>query len=31
MFDHVYAGSHPLLDEERRTYAAYQATLDEGP
>jgi 2-oxoisovalerate dehydrogenase E1 component subunit alpha len=28
MFDHVYAGPHPLLEEERAAYAAYLATLD---
>ncbi len=29
MFDNVYAGPHPLLDEEREAYAAYLAGFDE--
>jgi pyruvate dehydrogenase E1 component alpha subunit len=29
IFDHVYAGPHSLLDEERDAYAAYLAELDE--
>jgi len=29
MFEHVYAGPHPGLDEERNAYAAYLAELDE--
>ncbi len=30
LFDHVYAGPHPLLEEERRAFAAYLASIDEG-
>jgi 2-oxoisovalerate dehydrogenase E1 component alpha subunit len=29
LFEHVYAEPHPLLDEERATYEAYLAELDE--
>jgi pyruvate dehydrogenase E1 component alpha subunit len=29
MFEHVYAGPHPQLDEERDAYAAYMAEFDE--
>ena len=29
MFEHVYAGPHPQLDEERDAYAAYLAEFDE--
>jgi pyruvate dehydrogenase E1 component alpha subunit len=29
MFEHVYAGPHPLLDEERAAYGAYLAGFDE--
>ena len=29
LFDHVYAAPHPLLEEERRAFAAYQASFDE--
>lgn len=29
MFDHVYADPHPLLQQEREAYAAYQAALEE--
>jgi len=29
LFDHVYAGAHPLLDEERAGYADYLATFDD--
>ena len=28
LFEHVYAGPHPLLEEERAAYAEYLATLD---
>jgi len=28
LFEHVYAGPHPLLDEERTAYNEYLATLD---
>ncbi len=28
LFEHVYAGPHPLLEEERAAYAAYLTTLD---
>ncbi len=31
LFDHVYSGAHPLLDEERTAYEDYLATLDEEP
>lgn len=29
LFDHVYTGAHPLLEEERRRYADYLHTLEE--
>ena len=29
MFDHVYVDPHPLLQEEREAYAAYQAGFEE--
>ena len=29
MFDHVYADPHPLLQQEREAYAAYQAGFEE--
>lgn len=29
LFEHVYAGSHPLLEEERDAYLAYQRRLTE--
>ncbi len=29
LFDHVYADPHPLLQEEREAYAAYQAGFEE--
>ena len=29
LFDHVYAGSHPLLDAERDDYLQYLAGYDE--
>ena len=29
LFTHVYADPHPLLEEERATYAAYLAGFDE--
>ena len=28
LFDHVYTGSHPLLEEERDAYRAYQSRLE---
>ncbi|MCD7053094.1 pyruvate dehydrogenase (acetyl-transferring) E1 component subunit alpha [Rhodococcus sp. BH2-1] len=28
LFDHVYAESHPLVEEERRQFAIYRRTLD---
>jgi pyruvate dehydrogenase E1 component alpha subunit len=28
LFDHVYADAHPLVDEERRTFAAYLAGFE---
>ena len=28
LFEHVYAGPHPLVDEERAAYAEYLSTLD---
>jgi len=28
LFDHVYAGPHPLIEEERDAYAAYVSTFD---
>ncbi len=28
LFEHVYAGPHPLLEEEREAYAGYQATFE---
>ncbi len=29
IFDHVYAGPHPLIDEERAQFAAYLASFDD--
>ena len=29
IFEHVYAGAHPLIDEEREQFSAYLATFDE--
>jgi pyruvate dehydrogenase E1 component alpha subunit len=29
LFDHVYAAPHPLVEEERREFAEYQAAYDE--
>jgi len=29
IFDHVYAGQHPLLEEQREQFAAYLATFEE--
>jgi 2-oxoisovalerate dehydrogenase E1 component subunit alpha len=31
LFENVYAGPHPLLEEERDVYAGYLATFDEEP
>jgi pyruvate dehydrogenase E1 component alpha subunit len=28
IFDHVYAGQHPLIDEERAQFAAYLDTFE---
>ncbi len=30
MFDHVYSDQHPLVDEQRRWLADYEATFEEG-
>jgi 2-oxoisovalerate dehydrogenase E1 component subunit alpha len=29
MFDHVYSAPHPLVDEQRRWFAEYEASFDQ--